>query len=341
MTHSSVPPLVSILINNYNYGTYVGEAVRSALDQTWPRIEVVVVDDGSTDDSLARLALIPDPALRVIARPNGGQAAAYNTGFAAARGEYVLFLDSDDVLDPDVVESAIGAFAPGVVKVQFALRVVDRDGHPLGRVHPPELQDVRCRESVERFGSYASPPGSGNLFARSMLDRIMPIVPESEFRYGADAWPILMAPFFGDVVSLTRTGGSYRVHLSGASGVPRVIGNANADPVRSVFSLSHTASLTLNALATRGLAERSTPELPPPALLRSWTLARLSAPDLAPARLYGRRLDAPTMLRSVAGWSPYPLRKKLAYIGWLVALGLPPLALSRSLQRFLLRTRWT
>ena len=339
--HAEHPPLVSILVNNYNYGSFVSEAVRSALDQTWRSIEVVVVDDGSTDDSLSRLATILDPRLRVIARRNGGQAAAYNTGFKAARGDYVLFLDTDDLLDPHVVSDAVAAFTPGVVKVQYRLEVVDREGRRTGRLHPPQIQDVGCRESFERFGSYASPPGSGNVYSRAFLEQVMPIRPVPMFRYGADAWPILLAPFFGQVVSLPSPGGRYRVHADSGD-LPLVIGNANSDPVRSVSNLTLTSLAIARELSRRGLVRREVPELPPPALLRSWTLARLTAADPAtvPDQLFGCTLGLGTIVRSVAGWAPYPLKKKLAYLGWLTALGLPPRGLSRPLLKAMTRAGW-
>jgi GT2 family glycosyltransferase len=89
-------PLVSILINNYNYGCYLEDAIISALNQTYKNVEVVVVDDGSTDDSEAILANYHD-RVTVIRKPNGGQASAFNAGFAASKGEIICFLDADDL----------------------------------------------------------------------------------------------------------------------------------------------------------------------------------------------------------------------------------------------------
>ncbi|MCC2671779.1 MAG: glycosyl transferase, partial [Armatimonadetes bacterium] len=77
--------LASVIINNYNYARYLPEAVESALAQTYPHTEVVVVDDGSTDHSRAVLAGYGD-RLRTVFQENGGQASAFNAGFAASRG---------------------------------------------------------------------------------------------------------------------------------------------------------------------------------------------------------------------------------------------------------------
>ena len=85
-------PLVTILICNYNYGRFLAEAIESALAQTWKNIEVIVVDDGSTDESREILTKYKGK-IRIILKENGGQASAFNAGIAKARGEIVCFLD--------------------------------------------------------------------------------------------------------------------------------------------------------------------------------------------------------------------------------------------------------
>jgi glycosyltransferase involved in cell wall biosynthesis len=104
-----VQPLVSILINNYNYGQYLAEAIESALNQTYDPIEVIVVDDGSTDDSQAIMARYGD-RIHAIYQSNQGQAAAFNTGFVQSRGEIICFLDADDLFLPDKVATIVTAF---------------------------------------------------------------------------------------------------------------------------------------------------------------------------------------------------------------------------------------
>jgi glycosyltransferase involved in cell wall biosynthesis len=99
-------PLVSILINNYNYGRFISEAIESALAQTYEHIEIVVVDDGSTDDSLEVIARYAH-RVRLVAKENGGQASAFNAGFAASMGEVICFLDSDDLFEPEKVNRIV------------------------------------------------------------------------------------------------------------------------------------------------------------------------------------------------------------------------------------------
>lgn len=96
-------PLVSVVIPTYNYGRYICETVASALGQTCSPIEVIVVDDGSTDDTRERLAAYGD-RVRYIHQQNRGLSAARNTGIRAAEGHYIALLDSDDLWLPDKLE---------------------------------------------------------------------------------------------------------------------------------------------------------------------------------------------------------------------------------------------
>lgn len=96
-------PLVSIIIPVYNTEAYVVEAVNSALGQTYQKIEVIVVDDGSSDKSLSLIKQINDSRLRVFAQINQGACVARNRGVIEAKGEFIKFLDSDDVLYPEAV----------------------------------------------------------------------------------------------------------------------------------------------------------------------------------------------------------------------------------------------
>jgi glycosyltransferase involved in cell wall biosynthesis len=102
-------PLVSVIIPNYNYAQYVGEAVESALAQTYSNIEVIVVDDGSTDDSINVLEGFEDK-INLVKQENGGVSAARNAGVAASQGELLAFLDADDIWHRQKVERQVAAF---------------------------------------------------------------------------------------------------------------------------------------------------------------------------------------------------------------------------------------
>ena len=97
-------PLVSIVIPCYNTEQYIEEAVNSALCQTYSNFEVIVVDDGSTDKSYNILCSFGD-RIRIVQQKNGGLSAARNAGILAAKGDYIMFVDADDILSPKAVES--------------------------------------------------------------------------------------------------------------------------------------------------------------------------------------------------------------------------------------------
>ena len=96
----SVNPLVSVIIGNYNYGRFISEAIESALNQTYKNFELIVVDDGSTDNSREIIESYGDK-LTAIFQENGGQGRAFNAGFAVSKGEIICFLDSDDYYYPE------------------------------------------------------------------------------------------------------------------------------------------------------------------------------------------------------------------------------------------------
>ncbi len=90
-------PNLSIIIPAYNVKAYIRQAVESALRQSWKQMEIIIIDDGSTDGTLGALDTLDDPRLRRVRQVHAGLAAARNAGIRAARGEYLGFLDGDDL----------------------------------------------------------------------------------------------------------------------------------------------------------------------------------------------------------------------------------------------------
>jgi glycosyltransferase involved in cell wall biosynthesis len=97
-------PLVSFLTPAYNAAAYLADTVRSALAQTWPRVEMIIVNDGSRDDTLAVARSIRDPRVKVVDQENSGQSASENRAFRESQGEYVFHLDADDLITPNKAE---------------------------------------------------------------------------------------------------------------------------------------------------------------------------------------------------------------------------------------------
>jgi glycosyltransferase involved in cell wall biosynthesis len=102
-------PLVSIIITNYNYGSFLKRAIDSALNQTYSHIEIVVVDDGSTDNSHEIIRSFDDRLIPIF-KENGGQASAFNAGFLNSRGEIICFLDADDQFTSEKIEEIVNIF---------------------------------------------------------------------------------------------------------------------------------------------------------------------------------------------------------------------------------------
>ena len=130
-------PLVSVLVANFNYAKYVGQAIESVLQQSYQNFEIVICDDGSTDNScdVIQSYLTRDPRVILVRRPNGGQAAAWNAAYATSKGEIVCILDSDDTFARRKIEKVVQEFLafPEAGFVANALVRVDSRGRERGR----------------------------------------------------------------------------------------------------------------------------------------------------------------------------------------------------------------
>jgi len=206
---------VSIVINNYNYAEYLRDAIDSALNQTASPREVIVVDDGSTDDSRAIIRSYGNRIIPVF-QENGGQRKAYNSGFRVASGELILFLDADDALDSTAVEEISRAWKPGASKLHFPLRVAGAVGADANLSEAPaivpqdRLPEGDLLPAMLSNGYYLSAPGSGNVYSRQFLTEILPMSESS--KYCADTVTIFSAPFYGKILAIHHPLGIYRVH---------------------------------------------------------------------------------------------------------------------------------
>jgi glycosyltransferase involved in cell wall biosynthesis len=109
MTAQQMNPLVSILIPAYNAKRWLADSLRSALEQTWDRKEIIVIDDGSTDATLSVARSFQSDIVRVFSQDHQGAAAARNNAFARSRGDYIQWLDADDQLGPDKIAVQLAA----------------------------------------------------------------------------------------------------------------------------------------------------------------------------------------------------------------------------------------
>jgi GT2 family glycosyltransferase len=203
----------TIVVLNYNYARFLRRSLDSALSQTWPHVEVVAVDDCSTDSSRAVIADYGARVRPVLQPANGGHGAGVNAGFAAARGELVFFLDADDFLYPAAVEQVMRSRTPDAAQYQYRLDLVDADGRPFDSYPPRETawEDGDVVPALLRRGRYSTTVTSGLAFERRALERILPMDAEA-FRQGGDGYLVTAAPFYGAVVTLEATLGAYCQH---------------------------------------------------------------------------------------------------------------------------------
>ncbi len=179
-------PLVSVVIPNYNYGRFLGEAIESALGQTYPHREIIVVDDGSTDESETVLRGFGG-RIHWVRQGRQGVAAARNRGVAESRGALLAFLDSDDAWHPEKLARQVACLSrPAVGLVCCGLEYIDESGRVLGQSLPTQRGRLLKEIALLRW-SYA-PGGSAALVRRASLQRAGLFDPELSTSADWDLW---------------------------------------------------------------------------------------------------------------------------------------------------------
>ena len=277
-----IGPLVSIIITNYNYGSFLPSAIESAIQQYYPSIEVIVVDDGSTDHSRDIMNSYGTRILSLF-KENGGQASAMNLGFSQSHGDIVIFLDADDMLLPNTAQRVVDAFGahPNVSKVMYRMEVIDAVGRLTGEIKPElhlPLRSGDLRPYVLTFPfDMTWMATSGNAFDAKTLHRILPI-PEKDFAIMADFYLSHLAALFGLVTFLPDVGAYYRLHSS----------NNFARPT-SELNLSQIRSFISYAQKTCGYIERCANTMEPSMRLKN--VKNLSSVSILAKRLTSLKLD--------------------------------------------------
>jgi glycosyltransferase involved in cell wall biosynthesis len=181
--------ITTCLINSYNYARFIGDAVESALAQSAPFDEIIVVDDGSTDGSPELLAKKygQHPRVQVVCKQNEGQLSCFNEGFARARGDVVFFLDADDAYEECYLETALDIYRRDAA-IDFVFcghrQFGDRDGLKLKY---PQDRDLGYSVILAAYlREWIGAPTSCLSMRRGVLEKILPLPFVQEWRTRAD-----------------------------------------------------------------------------------------------------------------------------------------------------------
>jgi glycosyltransferase involved in cell wall biosynthesis len=218
-------PEISVIIPSYNHAGFIGAAIDSVLSQTYSDLELIVVDDGSTDHTRQVLGQFADNRLRVLFQENQGAHAAINRGLRESTGKYLAILNSDDIYHPQRFEKILPVFYGDsrVGLVSSYLEIIDRKGTPLGIKHgyadlsPWDLPnpsnsfraetDLRAALLTENFLATTS----NYVFSRHLYQQVGEFLP---LRYTHDWDFALRALQYGELRLLPEALISYRVHDS-------------------------------------------------------------------------------------------------------------------------------
>lgn len=217
-------PLVSILVSNYNYASYLRDSIESVLGQTYQNLELIICDDGSNDSSREILELYKsrDFRIKTVYQANGGQSLALNAAFSVSSGEIICLLDADDVFFPTKVRQVVDAFvaAPESGFAVHRMLFVDRARKYLGDV--PCLYDLPSGWQAPSLNLSAPqvlpgmPPTSGLSLHRSAAEVIFPL--PAALKAFSDTVIQVVAPLVTPIVAIRAPLSEYRFHGANIGG---------------------------------------------------------------------------------------------------------------------------
>lgn len=213
--------LVSVLINNFNYGDYLEECIESVLRQTYDQIEIIVYDDGSTDHSrevLSKYNIKTIFAENYKKTPNLNQMNAINKAFELAKGEIVCLLDSDDYFRADKIEKIVAAFKaqPEINVIQHPLLEVNKEGDSLESVVPVLKKVTQHKEYIYTTGNlfHLFVMTSGISFKQDFLAKLLPLAEDALDLICVDTRLLQLSALHGTIVTLEEPLTFYRKHGS-------------------------------------------------------------------------------------------------------------------------------
>ncbi len=275
-------PTLSVVIPAYNVAPFIAAAVKSAVAQTMGDLEVVVVDDGSTDETASLVRGIDDPRVVLVGKPNGGLSSARNAGIRAARGRYVGFLDGDDVWFPEKAAKQIAALEadPSISMTYSHSAYLAEDGTPTGAVLASRVLRPSIAQLVRRnlVGNGSTPIGrTADFIAAGPFDETLSTVADYEM------WPRLMHRTGRGLLLVPEALTGYRIRASSLS-MSQV--EFVRDALRAERLIRERMPEVSQAARRTGVAE----------------ICRIAARKLAAA---GRRSESLRYLTKAVGYAPW------------------------------------
>ena len=222
------PPLLSILMANYNYGHFIENAIRSVLLQSYPSFEIIVCDDGSQDNSLQVLYnnFSGNKKIQIISQANQGCGAALNAAWNQSQGNIIVFLDADDEMYPVRLERIYGHMRQPNIGMVIHKLIAVRNGAPLQLVPPlGVLPSGWLQPKIYRNGgAWRHVPISGLALRREVAQLIFPL-PAASLRSEADGYIHTLAPLLTNVSSIQEALGTLHIHnnnITSSSSKPHI-----------------------------------------------------------------------------------------------------------------------
>ena len=273
-------PLVSVLMPNYNYGEFIGEAIESVLRQTYSNFELIVCDDGSTDNSRAVVERYQarDARIKLLRQDNGGQGAAIYSAYAASKGEIIFLLDADDIYLPEKLAVVVAAHlaSPNAGLVIHKMQVIDGNRRKLRQIPSVSALPSGWYGPSQSLAApimlTGYPPSSGISMHRAVAREILPLL--AARRVYSDTVIQAVAPLVTPILALDRVLSEYRVHGTNANAAS----DLTADRIRRIAATEIEVWAAWRAYLI-SICERLPPDfvIPPekPSLMMRYALARI------------------------------------------------------------------
>jgi glycosyltransferase involved in cell wall biosynthesis len=333
----------SIIIINHNYARFLDEAISSALNIDAAEKEIIVVDDGSTDNSTKVIERFGDKIISVF-KPNGGALSCVNIGFRYSSGDIIIFLDADDRINCNVARLVLSVWENGVAKVQYLANVIDANGTWLGRVQPnftKTLTQADIRRSLITTTNYVASACSANAYARWYLEQILPLpISYVAHKNAPDDLLNPVAPLYGKVITLQIPLCDYRHHGANDTALLHLdIDNLT----RAIRRDQERLDFVRKQAQRHGILIAPNALFSCPYHMITCAAIRKYSPVQCPYELSLGRITT-LGISATAGYRCIGTRQKLALIAWLLCVSLAPrgIALRLIALRYVpsVRPRW-